>query len=387
MSVVKIDGSGPRNRAPLGMKTTNAKAKGPHTPELLLGTVKGSRTRRLGKSKEPDIQLSQPKAEPTQLKVEEDDVPDVEYAPPKPQGMFLAAVTTSFTDRSDLPDLPEEMPYDDTFPQFKGRNYARGWERVYADDEVGPDGLTRKQRELQAKYNAYDKAIDAQTQREVDSMELLGINVRQFPDEPCAEELAREHFRKQEAALNKRSVSTVKARSAAHALAEQRPVRQTRSVTAAAAAAAAAAATVGAAGADSGAATGGALKQTPGGMVRTKQPRARLPGLMAPKKQRTPTNHAAATANSRTTVGYSKGRSVSATILHEQKPPHDKASIASPHKFMELYGPPPADSEMHARCEAAGLLDNPEPETEDVDEMVAAALAEDDEAANFQLVL
>lgn len=80
---------GPRNRAPLGMKTTNAKAKGFQTPAPAGDRLKPEKTNRKSstaqkvKKAAPVVQLAQPEA---LSKLDEDDVPDVEYAPPKPAG-------------------------------------------------------------------------------------------------------------------------------------------------------------------------------------------------------------------------------------------------------------------------------------------------------------
>lgn len=81
--------TGPRNRAPLGMKTTNAKATGFQTPGLQPDNLKTQKTNRKGSSLkkakkiEPLIQPSEPQAI---SKPEEEDVRDVEYAPPNPKG-------------------------------------------------------------------------------------------------------------------------------------------------------------------------------------------------------------------------------------------------------------------------------------------------------------
>jgi hypothetical protein len=108
-----------------------------------------------------------------------------------------------------LPDLPDDITYDTTFPQFQGKNIALGWERVYRNEEVGPDGLTKRERKFQEDSIAYDKMVDEMIQRQVDNMPLLGINVREFPDEPCLEEIEQERRAKEEASKRKhtRSVS------------------------------------------------------------------------------------------------------------------------------------------------------------------------------------
>jgi len=73
-----------RQRAPLGMKTTNAKAKTPAP----IGTNKPERTnRRTSTQKAKKIAPLVPQSEPeTAAKSVQDDVPDIEYMPPKPKG-------------------------------------------------------------------------------------------------------------------------------------------------------------------------------------------------------------------------------------------------------------------------------------------------------------
>lgn len=78
----------PRTRAPLGMKTTNAKAKGLQTPAQPLGTNKPEKTNKRTSTQKikkvaPTVQQSQTDVKG---KAPEDDVPDIEYMPPKPQG-------------------------------------------------------------------------------------------------------------------------------------------------------------------------------------------------------------------------------------------------------------------------------------------------------------
>lgn len=112
------------------------------------------------------------------------------------------------------------------------------------------------------------------------------------------------------------------------------------------------------------------------------------------KKPRAPANpssmrHSAAVANSKSTVGYSKGREVS-TRLHGRpsttaKHPAPK-NILSPDTYMQLYGPPPFGSEMWLRCKAAGCFDDEEAQPETSLETLRT-FDEDDEALNFQLTL
>lgn len=334
---------------------------------------------------------------------EKDDVPDIEYMPPKPTRMFtntpsalplptnlitiprLTYLCLTKLFPTALPDPPEDIPYNTDFPQFKGKNRTRGWHKLFVDEEVGEDGLTRKQREIKAEQEAYDKRMDALIQEQVDNMELLGINVRQFPDEPCAEEVAAEIMRKREQkqqpakrVIVDRSISTVRSRNAARMLSHQsRPT---------------------------------VAPPVPKPKPKPK-PKVRFSsGFSRPKKpqQQTPSNpstmrHAAATASSRTTVGYSKGRRLSANLrqkaattnkkqqrqssMNQEGPAsNNPADILSPERYMELYGSPPFGSEMWSRCKAAGLFDSAFERVESEEEVPLFPM-EDEEAENFQLTL
>lgn len=75
------------------MKSTNAKAKGLQTPAPLGGTLKPQTSRRTSTAQR--IKKAAQVAQQTQTKVyneaAHDDVPDIEYMPPKPTGMTQRA--------------------------------------------------------------------------------------------------------------------------------------------------------------------------------------------------------------------------------------------------------------------------------------------------------
>jgi hypothetical protein len=266
-----------------------------------------------------------------------------------------------------LPDPPEDIPYDEDFPQFKGQNIARGWDTLYEDYTIGEDGLTRKERVWKEEQLVLDKHMDDMIREQFDNMELLGINVREFPDEPCCEEIGRaileERMEKQKPMKpNAETVlSTVKSRNAAVALSQQRKP---------------------------------AVLAKPIPNIRA---RTGFPSVMnLARKPLAPSNsssmrHAAAIAGSKTTLGYSKGRSVSSTVQEKpsifdtSQPP--RKGILSPAVYMELYGPPPFGSEMWSRCKAAGCFDSDVADTEEFPEGLLHCLEEDEEAQNFQLTL
>lgn len=261
-----------------------------------------------------------------------------------------------------LPDHPDDIIYDTTFPQFKGRNFARGWETLYQDNEVGPDGLTKKQREEKKASEDFDKQVEGTLKKDFDNMELLGINVRESPDEPCAEEISQMKMQEMQKEEGKkpeieRQNPTINSRSAAQALAFQPRTIQTRSMTGAA-------------------------------------PKTRLPSVFSSRKKTppptnpSPMRHTAAVVNSKSTIGYSAGRKVASALRGETK--RDSTdNILSPQRYIELYGEPAFGTEMWLRCKAAGCFDT---ERNGDDELLAEEAAlppyeEDEESANFQLTL
>ena len=104
---------GPRNRAPLGNKTTNAKATAfqtpaPPTQEKPSAKPTSPRLRR-GK-----IRVHEAQAATSENHTEER---EVEYMPPR---------------EVPLPDYPDDWPHDRTYPQFEGKNLTRGWWSEFA---------------------------------------------------------------------------------------------------------------------------------------------------------------------------------------------------------------------------------------------------------------
>ncbi|KAI1920744.1 hypothetical protein LOZ52_005403 [Ophidiomyces ophidiicola] len=340
---------GNQNRAPLGMKTTNAKAFQTPAP---LGTAKPVKSSKRG-STARKLKQSAPKQglifKAPKTADEEDKVPDIEYMPPKP---------------TPLPDHPDDIIYDTSFPQFKGQNFARGWERLYNDEyDVGEDGLTKKEREWRKDQAVFDKKIDDLILQQVQDMKSLDI--QEFPDEPCIEEL--EAKRLQAMGKTGRQPSIIQSRTAAKALSKlPRPSVQPKPR-----------------------------------VVPTARSRV-IPSLTSKRKAVVPINpspmrHTAAVINSRTTLGYAKGRGVSSALRNQsskenvKKPPSSttssSSSIISPERFMQLYGPPAVGTEMWSRCKTAGLFDPVDVDKAIYDEIPPVTYEEDEETANFQLTV
>ncbi|KAK2871876.1 hypothetical protein FQN49_002730 [Arthroderma sp. PD_2] len=350
-------------RAPLGMKTTNAKARAFQTPAptLPMGTIKqrsakrGS-TRKIKKAAPLPVQATVEESVP----VEDERELEIEYMPPKPKP---------------LPDHDEYITYDTTFPQFKGANVARGWEKLYEDNSVGEDGLTAKQREAKELDEAYDRRIDALIQAQIDSIGTLGLE-GELEDGVESRPTSRATSRAtSQSGRSERSVSTLRSKSAAQALAmdPKASVRRTSPRLAAKASA--------------------------------KAP-AKVPTKTTMKKTTAPSNpssmrHTAAVASSRNTLGYSKGRNVLSALQGESEPTksmtttkkdekdNEVESILSPERYMQLYGPPPFGSDMWSRCKIAGYFEEEVKSTEELLEMdgIDDAYVEDEESANFQLTL
>ncbi|KAL3478223.1 hypothetical protein BJX99DRAFT_109443 [Aspergillus californicus] len=323
-----------RHRAPLGMKTTNAKAKGLQTPAAPLGTIKPDRKIKRGSTQRvkkfsPFVEQAQPQPE-VQVRPPQDDVPDIEYMPPKPK---------------DLPDHPDEITYDTSFPQFRPENLALGLESVYGDNEIGSDGLTKRQRKYQEDSAAYDKMIDEAILKQVESIDFNETQSSQssVSKSPRRRMEARNPRAAAGRSSNSCGVSSVRARDAAKALSgNERSVPRTRAAPAV-------------------------------------KPRARIAASILPsKKLRVPTNpssmrHTAAAAGSRTTVGYNKGREVSSRLHANAKAPAavpETKRILSPETYLQPHGSPPAETE-----------------TDQLAEEICLNYEEDEETQNFQLTL
>lgn len=116
--------TGPRTRAPLGAKTTNARALAQPPPQELLSAKPSSPRLRRAKIKIHEAPAVEDAAHPEER--------EIEYMPPR--GV-------------PLPDYPDDWPHDRAYPQLEGPNLTRGWAAEffpppshYADDDDN-DGL------------------------------------------------------------------------------------------------------------------------------------------------------------------------------------------------------------------------------------------------------
>src|SRR5689334_22594337 len=112
--------AGPRARAPLGMKTTNAKTSAFQTPAPLSASAKTLKAS--PRLRRPKVKVHQPEVQDEV----EDDVPEVEYMPPK---------------EVPLPDdMGDYLPRDWKVPIFDPKN-TNVWEAYH--NPIEDDGRTK----------------------------------------------------------------------------------------------------------------------------------------------------------------------------------------------------------------------------------------------------
>ncbi|KAI9697595.1 MAG: hypothetical protein M1836_004545 [Candelina mexicana] len=363
---------GPRTRAPLGLKTTNAKAKAFQTPapqEADNGLEKIKQGSAI--ARRPKQRISH--AETTKLEVlgdkEDAEEREIEYMPPR---------------SIPLPDYPEEDLFgpDKQFPMFEGANMTRGWYDTYCNpvDEEGISRFERREMELDA---AHEKKVEALIAKSIEETPTIGYNVPEFPgDETIISRLkkreAEEQGKKKTGAAAAKPNTTNK-----KPLASKGP-----SGTVARTAAA-------------------ALSQPKASVAALKpkdtNTKAKLPSslIKGNKKTPQPTNpspmrHTAATAASRTTLGYSHGRATSSSLKRGTLPRQGQNSVTSagssentitPALFAQKKGNPEIGTEEWRRMTVYGLFDDDEENVEDALKGGSAdLLAWDDELdQDFQL--
>lgn len=355
------------------MKDTNTKARAPQTPAPFGGTLKPKTNRKTAsaqrlKKAAPVVQQAQTKVYTESV---QDDVPDIEYMPPKPTGKILHNISTKdeqvCSQSTALPDLPDDVTYDTTFPQFQPRNRALGLESVYGKQEVGKDGLTKKQRKFQEDSLKADQLANETMMKQLES---IGFN------DPSEDEAAPAP-KPQPRSLRSRTASTSTSSSTSSSTRPARNISTLRSREAAAALA--------------------APRPSSASTRPAPVPKSRIASassITMHKKIRVPSNPSsmrasAAAATSNTTMGYSKGRSVSSTLREKiAEQPSSISATLSPETYMQLYGPPPLESDMWSRCKAAGCFDTPGEDavSQELEERLPT-FEEDDEAESFQLTL
>ncbi|KAL8947375.1 MAG: hypothetical protein Q9222_006341 [Ikaeria aurantiellina] len=360
---------GPRNRAPLGMKTTNAKAKAFQTPAPVPAENDlGKTNKRSISARKPKPKISHP--ESTKL---EDILADkealaereIEYMPPKPK---------------DLPDVP-----DDGFDELDFSHSRKPYAVAQAYDQIvnQPDaeGLSLNQRrELKEKAvnDWWIKKGELESTLEAENHPLSCMCDPECWGDECKQNIAhrkeaQETFKKAVAALGpepftepakpakSKGPSMTTSKAAASALANpKRP----------------------------------ALGSVPQAQ-NTAPVKKNLPFLSRERKAPMPANpsaarHATATAASRTTMGYSKGRATSATMRktvlpgkENQVPEVVPDYSLEPSTFIKRYGVPRYGSEKWLECKLAGCLDGTPKPTPYEEELGEAVKANDEALAKY----
>ena len=343
--------SGPRTRAPLEVKTTNAKGQVFQTPGLVQPTTKAdkskkpSTTRRSIKSK-ITIAPSEP-VEADLLAFEDDDVPDIEYAPLPP---------------TELPDPPEVFEYDQDFPQFKGANMCRGFGEIYFAEPKDEHGVSLSLREYEEKCAQYDKEVERQIEESLNNLSDPGAELDHQVD---AMIVAGPKIK----AGTDSGIDTVKARRAADALSQSR----VPSV---------------------------AMKPTSSSLQKSR----RKPTFSVLNSRETPgpTNpspmrHKAAQALSKNTIGFPRARHASSILPQRPKQLAKdtnfmasspvKQSNVHPVHFRELYGDPPEGSDMWIRLRQHDLFMEEVGEYDAADHLFNTNFSppDDDDGEIFQL--
>lgn len=292
----------------MGLKTTNAKAQTFKTPAAAQQPVKPQKTtarpstgRRSAKSK-ITAPPSQPVAHDVLTTEEDDDVPDVEYAPPPP---------------IELPDPPMEFPYDQSFPQFQGLNMFRGYHEVYGSPR-DENGISIRLKEEHEAEKRYQEEVNRQILKVLDDV----------PDHPDPDRQVEAMIAAGPKRIRESRIDTVRAKSAATALSQpQLPVA--------------------------------VLKGTVSSAQKKKQPTFSVLGSkkLPETEKSAQIRNAAAAAVSKNTIGFPKAAKPRSIIPKQEQ----KSAVRSgqttniaqrsidPKVFVQLYGTPPVESEMWFR--------------------------------------
>ncbi|KAJ4411085.1 hypothetical protein N0V91_001458 [Didymella pomorum] len=257
--------AGPRNRAPLGAKTTNAKGKAFQTPAPLASSAKTLKAS--PRLRRPKVKVHQPKIDADS----EDDVPEIEYMPPKEVPL--------------LDDMDDYIPRDWDFSILSGPDAMRGITSAY-HNPTEDDGRTRGQRQFEESLERdrkkrdeeFDRVFAAQMAKDdAETRRYFGIT------EP-KREAAKPTVKATTTARSATGLSTMRARSAATFLAPaDRPTSRFGASTAAARV-------------PTGIVSGRKTSKTPVESTATRHARV-----------------ASAVASSKSTIGYAQGRAVRST--------------------------------------------------------------------------
>lgn len=301
-----------RQRAPLGLKTTNAKGNAFKTPAPLQQTLRPDRTtnrpsttRRSGRSK-ITIALSEPVQ--TDVLSEEEEEPDYGYAPPPIK---------------ELDDPPIDFAYDQTFPQFKGANMFRGYGEIYCTSPTDENGVSLRQKEEEETWRKFDEERMREASKPVHYSPLPS------EDEEVDAMIAAGPKKR----MNESRVDTVKAKSAASLL--SKPDIKLPSA---------------------------AMRPTKASEQKAK-PASRAP---VSKTSNIRPHHPNPINVSKNTIGFPKARQAASIIPKSEQMRHSKTAAPAkkmdqaeihPKDFLRLYGQPPVGSTMSHRLHEFELLE------------------------------
>ncbi|KAL8687929.1 MAG: hypothetical protein Q9218_006032 [Villophora microphyllina] len=358
--------TGPRNRAPLGMKTTNAKTKAFQTPAL--DVDQGKTIQKGASTRKPKPKVSQPettKLEDILADKEALDEREIEYMPPKPK---------------DLPDYPDDH-YALDLSVLQGPDKLAGWMDHFKDAE-GLTYVERKAMEEKRLDEWLDQKQIADIQLAGDSQPTSCVCEPECWGDECKESIAR---RKEAQETYNKIIAEIGAYPPGN---HQKP-KKARAPSAATSKAAAA-----------------ALSTTKRPVPNTKTTKPSVLGkkptfsLSNNKKTVLPTNpsemrHAAAVAASKTTMGYSKGRSTSTAMRKPALPGKENQALEikpdyhlAPVLFIQKYGVPRYGSNKWLECKLAGCFDEDKEAQaskakEDYDDLGDTVKADDDGIADW----
>ena len=259
---------------------------------------------------------------------------------------------------TDMPNLPDDMPHEINLSMFENGGLTRGYGEYFSNlpDEEGLSYVQRKLKHEQDVSDKVEKRYDALILRDIESMPIPCMHFPECPGDECKDNVetrkkAEEKYQRTMASLEskpgpiqKKTTSTTKgpptitSKKAATALSQPKTTSATSQQTA-----------------------------------KSSVLKSKLPSSLVTSRKKTPppTNpspmrHTAATAASKTTVGYSKGRATSATLRKTVIPQKSDKRAAGPEIpdvtlapaiYIQRHGVPPFGSDMWVRCRDTGCFD------------------------------
>lgn len=373
-----------KNRAPLGVKTTNAKAKQFNTPAIKGKDIDRAKSGSAVRRKRLQIAQSEP-VKINILETKEDDVPEIEYMPPK---------------AIDLPDVPEELENGINLTMFENGGMQRDFFK-YMWHSRGKDGKSTAEREEESDKirnqigDAEEEALEAY---HTDLESITCVHEPDCPTEECKvtserRQQARERYEQSLAkirGLKKHSIYDILPTSLDKPTESRINITKGPSINSSKEAATALA----------------IVKPIPSlpvsRHVQKPQP-SRINSLLHgrqtqprnPAKASNPSSmrHTASVAASNTTLGYGKGRAIRTNLrqgilaskdgntkipnsILNRKPQGGALDLNNlqPAEYIRLHGEPKFLSEMWWKCKTAGLIKMPgeEDKTESGDDIKVA---------------